>query len=79
MLFCRVMDFSEGGWAEPEQVHPEEAQPEQAQPTEPQPEEAPFVEALGSDGLSPSHPEDWAAPEVNQGTSNFVVLIHFST
>ena len=63
MLFCRVMDFSEGGWVEPEQVHLEEAQPEQAQP-----EEAPFVEALGSDGLSPSHPEDWAAPEVNQGT-----------
>lgn len=71
LAVCRVMDFSEGGWTEPEQ-----ALPEQDQPVVPS-GEAPFVKALGSDGLSPSHPQDWAA-EVNQGSPLHRLLHPFS-
>lgn len=49
----RMADGIVGGWAEPEGTQT--------------PSEPAFVEALGSEDLSPSHPEDWAAADVSQG------------
>ncbi|BDA48985.1 hypothetical protein COCOBI_13-0950 [Coccomyxa sp. Obi] len=51
----RMADGDVGGWAEPEGAQPAVG-----------PSKPAFVEALGSEDLSPSHPEDWAAADVSQ-------------
>lgn len=52
----RMANGSVGGWAEPGGEQPAVG-----------PSGPAFVEALGSEDLSPSHPEDWAAADVSQG------------
>lgn len=52
----RIADGSVEGWVAPEGPQAAEG-----------PSEPAFVEALGSENLSPSHPEDWAAADVSQG------------
>ncbi len=61
MVFNRMAEGNVGGWAEPEGAQPAVG-----------PSESAFVDALGNEDLSPSHPEDWAAADVSQGEPQFL-------